>query len=140
MRASIKSGGVKLAWVPASSSARARRSRPGSKRVKVVHRKFTALRVARPRVAEVPFDSARKYMLVAVPAVTGDGVELVLKGAVDRLVDRCTTILTPAGAVPLDDERRRAVDAAVDADAVVVVERGQLALGDGAVPPAWFTD
>ena len=70
-----------------------------------------AWRDAKPRVAEVPFDSGHKYMATA-HAVTGDpGTLVVVKGAPDAVIARCTT--GPDG-TPLDaaahDAIRRAHD------------------------------
>ena len=70
-----------------------------------------AWRDAMPRVAEVPFDSGHKYMATA-HAVTGDpGTLVVVKGAPDAVIARCTT--GPDG-TPLDaaahDAIRRAHD------------------------------
>ncbi|MGB8021931.1 MAG: cation-translocating P-type ATPase [Candidatus Nanopelagicales bacterium] len=60
-----------------------------------------------PRVAEVPFDSAYKFMATfhEVPAPAG-GTRLVelVKGGPDVVLDRCTTMLTDDGEVPLDLE------------------------------------
>ncbi|MFN8051019.1 MAG: cation-transporting P-type ATPase [Acidimicrobiales bacterium] len=67
-----------------------------------------ALRSQRPRLAEVPFDSARKFMVVVVPTDDPAIVELAVKGAVDRLIDRC------AG---LDAATRARIEAGVDAAA-----------------------
>ena len=58
-----------------------------------------------PRVAEVPFDSAYKFMATfhEVPA-PGGGTRLVelVKGGPDVVLDRCTTMLTDDGEVALD--------------------------------------
>ena len=63
-------------------------------------------RRAYPRVAEVPFDSAYKFMATFhnVPAPTG-GTRLVelVKGGPDVVLDRCTTMLTDDGTVPMPD-------------------------------------
>ncbi len=62
-------------------------------------------RRAYPRLAEVPFDSAYKFMATFhdVPAPEGGQrlIELV-KGGPDVVLDRCTTMLTDNGPVPLD--------------------------------------
>ena len=67
-----------------------------------------ALRERRPRLAEVPFDSARKFMATFVPTDDPETVEMAVKGAVDRLIDRCAGI---------DDEERSRIDAGVEAAA-----------------------
>ncbi len=58
------------------------------------------------RVGAAPFSSARKRMSVLV--VDDDGVSrtLVVKGAPDVLLDRCTGLATGAGRVALDDASR----------------------------------
>lgn len=57
------------------------------------------------RLAELPFDSAIKFMAVLDRDPTGQ-VRLIAKGAPDRLLDRCTTELAPDGSTqPLDADR-----------------------------------
>ena len=73
-----------------------------------------ALRDRRRRLAEVPFDSGRKFMATIVPTDDPDRVQIAVKGAVDRLAERCTTIATPAGTVDFDNGWRSRVDAGVD--------------------------
>ena len=67
-----------------------------------------------PRVAEVPFDSAHKFMATFhnVPAPTG-GTRLVelVKGGPDVVLDRCTRMLTDDGTVPMPDVRDSIMDA-----------------------------
>ncbi len=65
------------------------------------------LRAAFPRVAEVPFDSARRYMATFHRA--GDVVRLFVKGAPGVLLEQSRTILTPEGARVLGDEPRQAI-------------------------------
>jgi len=69
-----------------------------------------ALRTTWPRIGEVPFDSAAKYM--ATFHRDGDDVLCVVKGAVDRLVGRCTTESIAAVGGTQRGERRVALDAA----------------------------
>ena len=64
-----------------------------------------AIRRSRPRIGEVPFDSASKYMATFHRA--GDEVVCLVKGAPDRLIDRCgSTASADGGSVPLDDTAR----------------------------------
>ena len=58
----------------------------------------------RPRIAEIPFDSAHKFM--ATFHHDGDTVRMVVKGAPDVLLDRCNTWLDADGVAPLDDAAR----------------------------------
>ncbi len=67
------------------------------------------LRARHPRLAEVPFDSAHKYMATAHEMVTSSGervVRLLVKGAPDVLLARSTTVIDHDGAhAPLADRR-----------------------------------
>jgi magnesium-transporting ATPase (P-type) len=57
------------------------------------------------RLAELPFDSANKFMAVIDRAADGT-VQLIAKGAPDQLIDRCTSERDAAGSVrPIDPER-----------------------------------
>ena len=59
------------------------------------------LRSRHPRLAEVPFDSANKFMATAHEMVTGSGervVRLLVKGAPDVLLARATTVIDGDGA------------------------------------------
>ncbi len=91
----------------------------------VAERKLAGLheeRLARSRrVAAVPFTSERKLMSsieapVGAPVeVEGAiGVTVLTKGAPDVLLGRCTHVLVGDDPVPLDDDRRAAVLAAVE--------------------------
>ncbi|MCA5894955.1 cation-translocating P-type ATPase [Isoptericola sp. NEAU-Y5] len=73
-------------------------------------------RAALPRVAEVPFDSAHKFMATFHEVTAEDGRRLVrcyVKGAPDVLIARSTTARRPDGTVApvTDDERVRALAA-----------------------------
>ncbi len=73
---------------------------------------------ALPRVAELPFDSAQKFM--ATFHRDGDLVQVFVKGAPDVLLARCST-WRAAGAQPLLDAARRQQ---IDADYQALGERG----------------
>jgi P-type Ca2+ transporter type 2C len=62
-----------------------------------------------PRVAELPFDSAHKFM--ATFHRDGEQVQVFVKGAPDVLLTRCTTWHSAASAQPMDATRRRQIDA-----------------------------
>jgi Ca2+-transporting ATPase len=71
-----------------------------------------------PRLAEVPFDSARKFMATFHGDGDGDGdggVVVAVKGGADVLLARCATIVGPDGVVPLDGAARAEVQAHLDA-------------------------
>ena len=62
------------------------------------------LRAARPRVAELPFDSARKFMVTAHEE--NGRIRVYLKGAPDVLLARSTASLTADGVRDLDSTGR----------------------------------
>jgi len=59
-----------------------------------------------PRVAELPFDSDRKMMTTYHPNIEAEHFVSFTKGAPDIILDRCISIYTPEGEVPLIDEKR----------------------------------
>ena len=65
-----------------------------------------------PRIAEIPFDSAHKFM--ASFHHDGAMVRLYVKGAPDVLLARCTQWLGSAGPAPLSDQSRSALTIAND--------------------------
>ncbi|MEU3764911.1 cation-transporting P-type ATPase [Amycolatopsis keratiniphila] len=66
-----------------------------------------ALRGATPRVSEIPFDSALKYM--ATFHLHGRALRAHVKGAADVLLHLATHVRREHGDVPLDDDERRRV-------------------------------
>lgn len=62
-----------------------------------------------PRIGEMPFSSDRKWMGVTVHADTGkDTSEMAyIKGAIDRVLDRCDTYLTKEGREAVLDGARK---------------------------------
>ena len=61
-----------------------------------------------PRIAEVPFDSATKYMATAhsFPVATGQNiVRVYVKGAPDVVMSRCSRVLTADGTGAMNSER-----------------------------------
>lgn len=61
-----------------------------------------------PRVAEIPFDAAHKFM--ATFHRDGESVHIYIKGAPDVLLKRCATVLDAGGESPLTVEARRAIE------------------------------
>ncbi len=61
----------------------------------------------RPRIAEIPFDSAHKFMATFHHA--GDTVLLMVKGAPDVLLARAGRVMLDAGEAALDDALRAAI-------------------------------
>jgi Ca2+-transporting ATPase len=58
------------------------------------------LRRIHPRIAEIPFESERKYM--ATFHSYSDGIEVLVKGAPDVILHHCDRILTAEGFTPLN--------------------------------------
>ncbi len=67
----------------------------------------------RPRIAEIPFDSAHKFM--ATFHHRGDAVEMYVKGAPDVLLQHASHWATERGAGPLDEAVRQAIRTANEA-------------------------
>lgn len=63
-----------------------------------------------PRIAEVPFDSAHKFM--ATFHTRGSDVILHVKGAPDVLLSRCSSAMTLAGPRPLHNHQREMIERA----------------------------
>jgi Ca2+-transporting ATPase len=71
-----------------------------------------AIRRESPRRAELPFDSATKFMATLHDAAGGgDGALLVVKGAPDVVLAASTEVAGPAGTEPLDDVHRASLEA-----------------------------
>ena len=68
-----------------------------------------AVERALPRLAELPFDSAHKFM--ATFHRDGEQVRVFVKGAPDVLLARCTTWRAAGSVQPLDAARRQQIDA-----------------------------
>ena len=78
--------------------------------------KFTELTIGnimeyrrkQPKICEIPFNSTNKYQLSIHEIRTNDSVEylLVMKGAPERILSRCTTILLDGKEVELTNELR----------------------------------
>ncbi|WP_072815598.1 calcium-translocating P-type ATPase, PMCA-type [Rhodococcus zopfii] len=70
-------------------------------------------RAALPRLAEVPFDSAYKYM-ATFHAVPEGGYRVFVKGAPGALLGRATSMLGADGPVPIGDGDHGRIRAAID--------------------------
>jgi P-type Ca2+ transporter type 2C len=75
-----------------------------------------------PRVAEVPFDSAHKFM--ATFHRDADRIQVFVKGAPDVLLARCVRWRVDGAEQPLDNSRRKAIDTAF----LALAERGMRGL------------
>ncbi|CAI5449972.1 unnamed protein product [Caenorhabditis angaria] len=63
-----------------------------------------AFRERHPKIAEIPFNSTNKYQVSIHD--NGDQYLLVMKGAPERILDVCSTILLNGKEVPLDEKLR----------------------------------
>ncbi len=75
-----------------------------------------SLRAEHPRVAELPFDSANKFMMTAHSMVTHDGGDVVrvfAKGAPDVLVNRTTRVIAGDGVVESVEAASDMIEAAI---------------------------
>uniref|UniRef100_A0A8C8VR57 Sodium/potassium-transporting ATPase subunit alpha n=1 Tax=Pelusios castaneus TaxID=367368 RepID=A0A8C8VR57_9SAUR len=67
------------------------------------------MRDKNPKVTEIPFNSTNKYQLsIHEREDNPEGYVLVMKGAPERILDRCSTILSQGQELPLDEEMRDA--------------------------------
>ncbi|XP_067116495.1 sodium/potassium-transporting ATPase subunit alpha-1-like [Osmerus mordax] len=68
------------------------------------------MREKHPTIAEIPFNSTNKYQLSVHETSTPGETKhlLVMKGAPERILDRCSTILIQGKEQPLDDEMKDA--------------------------------
>jgi sodium/potassium-transporting ATPase subunit alpha len=73
----------------------------------------TAHRRANKKICEVPFNSTNKYQLSIHETADEDPrYLLVMKGAAERIIDRCSTILIKGEEKPLDEYWRNAFNSA----------------------------
>uniref|UniRef100_A0A8B9JB36 Sodium/potassium-transporting ATPase subunit alpha n=1 Tax=Astyanax mexicanus TaxID=7994 RepID=A0A8B9JB36_ASTMX len=72
-----------------------------------------ALRDNNPKVCEIPFNSTNKYQLsIHEMEDSPTGHLLVMKGAPERILDRCSTIMINGEELPLNDEWKDAFQGA----------------------------
>ncbi|WP_243077078.1 cation-transporting P-type ATPase [Microbacterium sp. SS28] len=66
-----------------------------------------------PRAAEVPFDSEYKFMATFHEVPRDGAVQLIelVKGGPDVVLERCATVLTADGPVPIETQRQAVLDA-----------------------------
>lgn len=99
-----------------------------------------------PRIAEMPFDSAQKFM--ATFHREGQNVHVFVKGAPDVLLARCSHVLGPDRPVPMDDLAKNRIDQEYSALAsqglrgLLIASRSLPADGFAArpEPSAWVSD
>lgn len=63
------------------------------------------------KIDEIPYDFSRKRLSVIVTEkVKPDAALLICKGAVQNVLEACSSVLTPSGICPLDGARRAGID------------------------------
>nr|BAM20934.1 Na+-ATPase [Neopyropia yezoensis] len=93
-------------------------------------------RKANPQVSGIPFNSTNKFMItinedsVAAAAGVPDRLRMCVKGAPERVVDKCSNALTSAGVVPMSAEIR----AKINEHLAFMMERGERVLGFAQLP------
>lgn len=72
------------------------------------------MRDKHPKIAEIPFNSTNKYQVSIHENPDPDDKRyvLVMKGAPERILDRCSTILINGEEVPLDEKMQEAFNVA----------------------------
>lgn len=80
-----------------------------------------ALRRRRPRLAELPFSSARKLMSTLNRFGDGGGTRLAVKGAPDILLHRCTHVLVGGAVQVLSPRQKDAIHARLTAMAAAAL-------------------
>ncbi|CAH1262541.1 sodium/potassium-transporting ATPase subunit alpha-3-like isoform X1 [Branchiostoma lanceolatum] len=72
----------------------------------------TDMRAKNEKIAEIPFNSTNKYQLSihTQEDQSDQRYLLVMKGAPERILDRCTTIMMEGKEVPMDDDMREAFE------------------------------
>jgi sodium/potassium-transporting ATPase subunit alpha len=66
------------------------------------------MRKKNKKIAEIPFNSTNKYQVSVHEVIDDPRYLLVMKGAPERILDRCSTITVDDKEVPLSDDRKNA--------------------------------
>lgn len=78
------------------------------------------------QVSTIPFNSANKFMItINKVADQGNNFRVCMKGAPERVMDRCTSIMTKDGVHPFDE----AAKAVINEQLAFMMERGERVLG-----------
>lgn len=84
------------------------------------------MRARNTQVATIPFNSANKFMVtINQVADRKNSLRLCMKGAPERVIDRCTSILTSDGVVPFDEASKKTINEQL----AYMMEQGERCLG-----------
>ncbi|KAL1500951.1 hypothetical protein ABEB36_006364 [Hypothenemus hampei] len=89
-----------------------------------VHGSPTEFRLRNPKLLEIPFSSTTKYQ-ISIHAMEDGTCLLVMKGAPERILARCSTICTEKGSEIMTDDIRETCDRAC----TELAEKGERVLG-----------
>jgi len=82
-------------------------------------------RTRNPQVATIPFNSANKFMITINKVAHEENLRILMKGAPERVMDRCVTVLTNEGVKPFDESAK----AVVNSHLAEMMEGGERCLG-----------
>ncbi|XP_050508743.1 sodium/potassium-transporting ATPase subunit alpha [Diabrotica virgifera virgifera] len=89
-----------------------------------IHGDPTTFRHNNPKLIEIPFSSVTKYQ-ISIHAMQEGGCLMVMKGAPERILARCSHMCTAKGTEAMTDEMRMACDKAM----TEMAEKGERVLG-----------
>ncbi|CAH1282924.1 unnamed protein product [Diabrotica balteata] len=89
-----------------------------------IHGDPTTFRHNNPKLIEIPFSSVTKYQ-ISIHAMQEGGCLMVMKGAPERILARCSHMCTAKGTEEMTDEMRMACDKAM----TEMAEKGERVLG-----------
>lgn len=96
-------------------------------------------RLQNPRVFTIPFNSANKFMLTINKVKNKQGaLRICMKGAPERIIQRCSSILTNDGVQDLDESARKVLDDQL----AFMMGRGERCLGFAMIdlPPSEYPE
>lgn len=86
----------------------------------------SAIRAKNTQVSTIPFNSANKFMItINKVADEGDRLRLCMKGAPERVMEKCSSIMTKDGVVPFDEASKSVINEQL----AFMMARGERCLG-----------
>lgn len=76
--------------------------------MEILTERVTEYRKGFPKVYEVPFNSTNKYHITINDSPSEKGHWLCMKGAPERIADRCVTMIVEDKELPFDEEAKKA--------------------------------